>query len=107
MFYVKWYSYMFLTVFLFFGSSSAFCGNYSYKIQHKFQSESTIEPKEKLNANFFFFGIFQEKTIKVYEVCKDKKLIMIEDYKSRLFDSMLTFITLGIYTPTTIKIYCD
>lgn len=76
------------------------------KIQYNFENQSSDEPTEKLSANFFVYGLFQEKTIKVHEICKDKTLIRIENYYS-FVDIILQSITSAVYTPLTIKLYCN
>jgi len=74
------------------------------KVVFKFTDE-TAEPVLETRSHFFAGGVFQEKEVNVSELCKNKKLIRLEDYSSFL-DGVFSGITSGLYFPRTVKVYC-
>ena len=59
----------------------------------------------KIRQDFFLLGIGQTKEINVKEVCGSKKPDWAQTQFSAM-DTILGIITLAIYTPRTVDIYC-
>ena len=78
------------------------CSKVTYQIIDK---EINVEPI-KVNASFFLYGVFQTENKDVKNICNGKTIYKIQDYYSFL-DNVLTIVTLGIYDPKTILVYCN
>ena len=77
-----------------------FLGNGPDRPMHDIAPDYTIKNK------FWFFGIGQSKVVDIVNRCeRGDNTVTIENYQSA-GDSFFTIATLGIYAPTTIKIYC-
>ena len=62
-------------------------------------------PDYEKSHNFFLFGIMKKSFINVKAICKNKPVKQIQAQKTFL-DSILSIVTLGIYTPKTISVWC-
>ena len=64
------------------------------------------EPDVKKMHHFFVSGIGQTKELNAAEICGGAdKVAKVEAYITFL-DGLLGFVTCGIYTPHTAKVYC-
>lgn len=76
------------------------------KVTYQFtDNEINVEPI-KVNASFFVGGIFQTENKDVKNICNGKNVNKIEDFSS-IIDNILTIVTVGIYNPKTILVYCN
>lgn len=53
----------------------------------------------------YWFGLHGQPSVSVQQVCMDQKPLAIQRVKTGE-DIFLTLITLGIYTPSTVKVWC-
>ena len=56
--------------------------------------------------SFFIFGINQQRSINVADVCGGADKVARVLTKIGPFESVLAIMTLGIYVPRTLQIYC-
>lgn len=68
----------------------------------KLASEPTYESSEP----FFLWGLVGEKHIDINQICEKTPVRQIQAQYTVL-DSVLGVITLGIYMPRTVKIWCE
>jgi len=77
----------------------------------------TIQPEKKeaiissdadfeQSRDFYFWGLYGEHTIDVTEICGDRGVEQMQT-QATFKDSACTFITFGIYTPHTVKVWCQ
>jgi hypothetical protein len=64
-----------------------------------------VPPSKKISQPFFLYGIGQEQTVNVSDACGTKKPEWAKT-KFTFVDLLLELVTLGIYTPRTVEIYC-
>jgi hypothetical protein len=69
---------------------------------NKFTNNPTFESSE----DFFFWGLVGEKRINVKEICKDKPVKQMQS-QNTFKDGLFAFLTLGIYAPRSVKIWCE
>lgn len=72
------------------------------KTSHKLATPPSFEKSEP----FFFWGLKGEHRIDVREVCKDKLVKQMQSQET-FVDGFFTIITLGIYSPHSIKVWCE
>lgn len=53
----------------------------------------------------YFGGFVGHESVNLSRVCMDQKILAVRRYKS-WEDGFLTGITLGIYAPTTVSVWC-
>jgi len=72
------------------------------------QSAPTLNsaPDYQNSRDFFFWGLIGNYEVDVSEICGDKPVRQMQT-QATFKDSASTFITFGIYTPHTIKIWCQ
>lgn len=78
-------------------------------------SAVTIQPQQvaKLSAKpsyqdsrpFFMWGLVGEQRVDVKEVCGEQSVVQMQSQQT-FTDGALGFITLGIYSPHTIRVWC-
>lgn len=72
-----------------------------------------LKPTANTTANydkgqtFFIAGIGQEKTVDAAQVCGGQSRVAKVESMQSPKDALLGFLTLGIYTPRTAKVYCQ
>lgn len=70
------------------------------------QHPGSMIPSYIQTEHFFLLGIGQTRLLNGYHICKNKKVTTVETSYTPI-DFLLTLLTVGIYMPKTIKIYCD
>ena len=69
--------------------------------------QGSTDPKLDTMQHFFVSGLGQTQTVNAAEVCGgSQKVAKVERLQSGL-NSVLSFLTRGIYTPYTAKVYCS
>jgi hypothetical protein len=69
--------------------------------------EKKRKPDHKLTQNFFVFGLVPNaQTVKAEQFCKDSEIQRVETEMTFL-NGLLTGVTYNIYTPRTLKVYCE
>lgn len=79
-------------------------------------STITIQPKKipKLSTaptyeerkNFYMWGLVGEERVDVTKICNGSKVKQMQS-QATFVDGLLGTITLGIYAPHTVKVWCD
>ncbi|MEZ7277130.1 MULTISPECIES: Bor family protein [Pseudoalteromonas] len=79
-------------------------------------SSVTIVPNkaDKLTRNadyqdsrpFYLWGLVGEQRVDVKAVCQDKKVMQMQSLQT-FTDGALGLVTLGIYAPHTVKVWCE
>jgi hypothetical protein len=64
------------------------------------------KPQYDKSQAFFILGVAQSKEIDGEAICKDKGINKIRTVQTAL-DVVFKVITVGIYTPRTMEIYCN
>tara|TARA_B100000945_G_scaffold311033_1_gene303729 strand:- start:1171 stop:1428 length:258 start_codon:yes stop_codon:yes gene_type:complete len=78
----------------------------SCKVQVQYPSEfpsKTVITKEE---NFWFWGLVGEKNFEVNDICPQGRVYEVNIY-STILQSTYTFLSLGIYSPRTVNIFCS
>jgi hypothetical protein len=75
-------------------------------IRDKSEAKMSSEPSYESSESFFLWGLVGEKHIDVQKIC-GKQTVRQAQSQFTLEDSLLTLITLGIYQPRTVKIWCE
>ncbi len=57
--------------------------------------------------HFLISGLGQKKIINAAEVCGGAENVMKVETEYDVLDNVFAFITFGIYTPTTARVYCS
>ncbi|PWU12881.1 MAG: Bor family protein [Bdellovibrio sp.] len=65
----------------------------------------STEPTYKDSKPFFLLGIVGEETVDVQKICSGPPIQM--QTQNTFLDSFLAIITIGIYTPKTVKVWCQ
>jgi len=69
--------------------------------KHKISSHPSYERTQ----NFFLWGLSGENTINVEDICREKPIKQMQTQMT-FVNGLLSFITFGIYTPRTAKVWC-
>jgi len=75
-------------------------------IQPKPTEKLTTKPTYQSSRPFFLFGLIGESTVDVKEVCGDSRVLQMQSQRTPL-DAVLLVATGAIFTPHTIKIWCE
>lgn len=70
--------------------------------ESKLASSPTYESKKA----FFLFGLIGERHVDVQDICQSRSVRQMQTVDT-FSDRLLTFVTLGIYTPRTARVWCD
>lgn len=68
-------------------------------------SKQTSAPTYEDSKNFFLWGLAGEHHVDVNKVCSDKEVAQMQS-QATFADMLLTGITLGIYAPHSVKVWC-
>ena len=63
-------------------------------------------PNYEDTRHFFFWGLMGEERINVTEVCADKDVAQMQSQET-FVNGLLGAITLGIYAPHSVRVWCD
>jgi len=67
--------------------------------------DSKLKPVYEDYFNYYLFGFVGKATVNLQKVCVDQKPYALQ----RTFtfdDGLITLVTLGIYTPMTVRVWC-
>jgi len=78
----------------------------SVTIQPEPIAELTENPSFEDSKPFYFWGLKGEHHVDVKKVCGEKDVLQMQSQQT-FEDGALGFITLGIYAPHSVKIWCD
>ncbi len=62
-------------------------------------------PTHEERLNYFLWGLVGEPTVDVRAMCQDRAPVEMQA-QSTFVDSLLTLITLGIYAPRSVRVWC-
>jgi len=63
-------------------------------------------PSFEESKDFFFWGLSGEHRLNVAEVCGNKPVNQMQS-QATFNDVVLTIVTLGIYAPHSVKVWCE
>lgn len=78
----------------------------SVTIQPEARAKISSEPSYHQSRHFFFWGLVGEERVNVKQVCGRDKVVQMQSQQT-LADGALAFVTLGIYSPHSIKVWCE
>ena len=78
----------------------------SVTIRDKGNAKLSTEPTWSQSESFYFWGLAGTANVDVKQVCGTQKPTQLQT-QATITDSLLTFITLGIYAPRTAKVWCE
>ena len=55
--------------------------------------------------DYYFFGLSGHPEVNLQKVCMDQKVYAFKRFKSPE-DAIITWVTLGIYSPATVRVWC-
>ena len=84
----------------------ALSGCSSVTIQPEQMTKLTAKPSYQDSRPFFLWGLVGEQRVDVKAICGDKKVVQMQS-QATFGDGALSLITLGIYSPHTVKVWCD
>lgn len=64
------------------------------------------EPSYEQTRDFFLWGLVGEERVNVGEVCDGNSVAQMQS-QATFVNGFLTIITLGIYAPHTVKVWCE
>lgn len=65
----------------------------------------TTEPTYQETKSFFLAGLVGERRVNVTEICGDKDVAQMQSQQT-FGNGLLGALTLGIYAPHTVKVWC-
>ena len=75
-------------------------------INPEFSGKLSTEPTYEQRKSFFFAGLVGEQRVDVVEVCNGRPVEQMQSQQT-FVDGLLTGLTLGIYAPHTVKVWCQ
>ena len=72
------------------------CAQQTFTVQNK---PAAVAPKETITHHFFVSGIGQKKTVDAAKFVAAQKILLKRSQQTCSVNGLLSFITLGIYTP--------
>ena len=79
------------------------CAQQTLTVQNK---PAAVAPKETITHHFFVSGIGQKKTVDAAKICGGAENV-VAVFQQTFVNGLLGFITLGIYTPLEVRVYCS
>ena len=86
-------------------ASAAISGCMSTKLILDDKWNPSLKPSYVDYFDSYWFGLSGEPSVSLQKVCMDQKPLAVQRIKTAE-DGFITVVTLGIYTPTTVKIWC-
>ena len=96
---LKLYKVILLTVVVFMSACS------SITINPNSSATVNSEPSYEERKSFFWWGLSGEHRVDVKKVCEKSEAQQMQTQLT-FTDGLLTFITLGIYSPHSVKVWC-
>ena len=79
------------------------CAQQTFTVQNK---PAAVAPKA-ITHHFFVSGIGQKKTVRCSQNCGGAENVVKTETQQTFVNGLLSFITLGIYTPLEARVYCS
>ena len=76
------------------------------QVQLRYPTELPSKTTVTHEENYWFWGLVGEKTYEVYDLCPQGRVYEIIIY-STYMQSTYTLLSLGIYSPRTVRIVCS
>ncbi|MFP6807203.1 MAG: Bor family protein [Pseudomonadales bacterium] len=64
------------------------------------------EPSYEDSKPFFLWGLVGEERVDVQQICEDNSVIQMQSQQT-FQDGLLSLVTLGIFSPHTVKVWCE
>lgn len=78
----------------------------SVTIQPQKIAKLSDKPTYQDSRPFFMWGLVGEERVNVKKVCGDQTVVQMQSQQT-VIDGALGLVTLGIYAPHTVKVWCD
>ncbi len=78
----------------------------SVTIQPEQIAKLSSQPTYHDSRHFFLWGLIGEERVNVKQICGENKVLQMQSQQT-LADGALGLITLGIYSPHSVKVWCD
>ncbi|WP_405633249.1 Bor family protein [Pseudoalteromonas sp. Ld20] len=75
-------------------------------IQPQKMAKVSTSPTYQDSRPFFMWGLVGDQRVDVKEVCGEQAVVQMQSQQT-FTDGALGLVTLGIYSPHTIKVWCD
>lgn len=75
-------------------------------IQPEQTSKLVTKPTYQESKSFYFWGLVGEPRVDVTEVCQEEEPKQMQS-QATFLNGLLSGITLGIYSPHTVKVWCE
>ncbi|MGC2165014.1 MAG: Bor family protein [Gallionella sp.] len=75
-------------------------------IQPQQSGKLVTQPTYEESKNFFFWGLAGEFRFDVTKICSGKKVTQMQTQQT-FVNGLLGLVTLGIYSPHTVKVWCS
>ena len=78
----------------------------TFTVQNK-PAAAAMAPKETITHHFFVSGIGQKENCRCGKICGGAENVVKTETQQTFVNGLLSFITLGIYTPLEARVYCS
>lgn len=83
------------------------CAKQTIIINKKYIDNVGLEPSYQKTNHFIFWGVGQKANTRAQKICKDLGEIVVKvEFVKTAPNVILSNLTLGIYNPRTVKVYC-
>lgn len=77
----------------------------STRVQFNPKWERSTKPVYIDYVDSYLFGFIGQPSLNLQKICMDQKPYALQSLKTAE-DGIITFFTLGIYSPTTVRVWC-
>lgn len=81
-------------------------GCHSITIRPEGNIKQFSQPDYQERKDFWFFGLVNEHSVDVAPICGTRRLTQMQA-QSTFVDSLITALTFGIYTPRSVRVWCE
>ena len=79
------------------------CAQQTFTVQNK----PAVAPKETITHHFLRFWNWAKETVDAAKICGGAENVVKTETQQTFVNGLLSFITLGIYTPLEARVYCS
>lgn len=80
------------------------CANTRFNVTGEITPSS--QPKYEERQNYFISGLGQMKTVDATRICGGAEKVSAVAKEMTFIDGLISFVTFGIWTPETTRVYC-
>lgn len=78
----------------------------SVTMQPEYRAAVSGSPSYQKRKHFYLGGLVGERRVDVKQICGDRKVIQMQSQQT-FVDGLLGLITIGIYAPHSVKVWCE